>query len=46
MKLSNKELNNIKGGGFFTATGTIIATLIAAFTFGVLDGIVNPQKCN
>lgn len=45
-KLNNYELNNARGGGIFTVTGAVVATLIAAFVFGILDGIVNPQECN
>lgn len=46
MKLKSNELIDTKGGGIFTTTTAIVATLISAFIFGVLDGIVNPQKCN
>lgn len=45
-KLNNYELSNVKGGGFLSATTAVVATLIAAFIFGVIDGIVNPQSCN
>lgn len=46
MKLNNYELKDINGGGFWTTTTVIIVSLAAAFLFGVLDGIVNPQECN
>ena len=43
--LTNIELNNVKGGAFkwglaFALTG------IFSFIAGVIDGIINPIKCN
>lgn len=47
MKLNDEELSNINGGasklfyGFLAGAGALI-TLIA----GIIDGYLNPQKCN
>ena len=44
MKLSNKQLKNIKGGA---SAGWIIGGIVAGITFlaGVLDGYFRPFKC-
>ncbi len=45
MKLENSSLYNINGGGFSLSLGIII-TAAVVFVAGILDGIVNPQKCD
>lgn len=44
-KVNEKDLEKIQGGGF---SWGIAAGIIAAVTFivGVVDGYVNPIKCN
>ena len=45
-KLSNEEMLNIRGGAIKTR---LIAALIGGlitFVAGLVNGIVNPQKCN
>ena len=44
-KIHDKELEQVEGGGF---SWGIAAGVIAAITFivGVVDGYVNPIKCN
>lgn len=43
MVLNNDEMFEVKGGGFalWAAIGSAVI-----FVIGVIDGIVNPQKCN
>jgi hypothetical protein len=43
IKLENKELENIRGGGFGFLIG--IGAFIT-FLIGVIDGYVRPLKCN
>ena len=45
MKLNNEEMLNVKGGAFRYGIFTIIGGL-AVFVIGVINGLVNPQKCN
>lgn len=44
-KVEDNELKNIQGGGF---SWGIAAGIVAGITFiiGVIDGYVNPVKCN
>ncbi len=43
-KLSNEEMKKIEGGvNWLVVT---IATGAISFLIGVIDGIVNPKKCN
>ena len=45
-KLTNEEMLNIKGGGIkFRLIGVAIGGLIT-FVAGLINGLVNPQKCN
>ena len=45
MELNNNELFKIYGGfGKFNAL--TIASAVIAFLAGLVDGFVNPQKCN
>jgi len=43
--LSERELNEIYGGGFSFGLSIIIAGLIT-FAIGIIDGYVRPLKCN
>lgn len=44
-KLNDKELVNIKGGGI--SIGVVIGiSALVVFVVGVIDGFVNPEKCN
>lgn len=43
-KISDDELNDIKGGIGFWAIAGIISAVI--FIVGVLEGITRPVKCN
>ena len=43
MKLTNKELKEIQGGGIGTY---ILIGGIIVFLIGVVDGYVRPLKCN
>ena len=47
MKLNNEELMNIEGGAIklFAAIMFGIGAL-AAFVTGIVDGYLNPTKCN
>lgn len=42
-KLNEKELNDVKAGGF--GTGLLIAAGIV-FAIGIVDGYVRPLACN
>lgn len=42
--LSEKELNNVSGGGI--KTWAFIAVGIFVFATGVIDGYLRPLKCN
>ncbi len=43
-KLSNEEMKKIEGGvNWLVVT---IATGAISFLIGVIDGLVNPKKCN
>ena len=42
-RLEKNELEEIKGGGFWKAVA-IIAGVV--FVIGLIDGIVNPKRCN
>ena len=45
-KLSNEEMLDIKGGAIkYKLIGVIIGGLIT-FVAGLVNGLVNPQKCN
>lgn len=43
MKLTNKELKEIKGGGVGTY---LLIGGIVIFVIGVIDGYIRPLKCN
>lgn len=44
-KINDNELEKVQGGGF---SWGIAAGVVAAITFivGVIDGYINPAKCN
>ena len=44
-KLSENNLKNVKGGG---VNWTLMAGIgaVASFVIGVIDGLINPKKCN
>ena len=44
-ELNNNELFKINGG-FTQIGGLTIASAIIAFLAGLIDGYINPQKCN
>ena len=44
-KLSNDKLKNITGGGINWSIAAGISAL-ASFLIGVIDGLINPKKCN
>ncbi len=43
--LTNKELNEINGGGINLGIGVLIGAGIT-FLIGVIDGFFRPLKCN
>ena len=43
--LTNNELKQIKGGGISVGAGLLIAAGVV-FVIGVIDGLMNPKKCN
>lgn len=45
-RLSNEDMMNIKGGGVAAKfiAGLIGGTIV--FLIGVVDGLINPKKCN
>lgn len=44
-KVDDKELRQIKGGGINWSLIAGIGT-VASFLIGVIDGLINPKKCN
>ena len=44
-KMTNEEMKNIKGGGI---NWTLMAGIgaFASFLVGIIDGMINPKKCN
>ena len=44
-ELNNEEMLNIKGGAFGYKLASIIGGAII-FVIGVIDGFMNPKKCN
>ena len=43
--MSNKQLQEIKGGGINWGLMAGIGAF-ASFLIGVIDGVMNPKKCN
>lgn len=45
-ELSNEEMLNIKGGALkFKMIGAVVGGIVV-FIIGVVNGLVNPQRCN
>ena len=44
-KVSNEKLKNVKGGGVNWSLMAGIGA-VASFLIGVIDGLMNPKKCN
>ena len=44
-KLNNEEMLNIKGGAISWKVAAAIGSAIV-FIIGVVDGLINPKKCN
>ena len=44
-KVNNEQLKNVKGGGVNWGMLAGIGAF-ASFLIGVIDGIINPKKCN
>ena len=44
-KMTNDEMKNVKGGGI---NWTLMAGIgaFASFLVGIIDGMINPKKCN
>lgn len=43
--MTNNEMKNVKGGGINWGIMAGIGAF-ASFLVGVIDGIINPKKCN
>lgn len=44
-KINNEQLKNVKGGGVNWGLMSAIGAL-SSFLIGVIDGLINPKKCN
>lgn len=44
-KIDNKQLKEIKGGGINWGLMAGISA-VGSFLIGVIDGLINPKKCN
>lgn len=44
-KINNEQLKNVKGGGVNWSLMAGIGAL-TSFLVGVIDGLINPKKCN
>ena len=44
-KINNEQLKGVKGGG---VNWSLVAGIgaVASFLIGVIDGLINPKKCN
>lgn len=44
-KINNEQLKRVKGGG---VNWSLVAgvSAVASFLIGVIDGLINPKKCN
>lgn len=45
MKLNNEEMSKVMGGAISFKIAAIIGGIIV-FAVGLIDGIINPKKCN
>ena len=46
MELNNEEMLVVKGGGISSKLIWGIVGGVIVFALGIIDGIVNPKKCN
>ena len=46
MKLNNEEMLDVKGGGISSKLIWGIVGSALVFLVGLMDGLVNPKKCN
>ena len=44
-KINNEKMQNIKGGGINLGLAAGVGAFVS-FIVGVIDGIINPAKCN
>jgi len=44
-KINNEQLKNVRGGGINWGLMAAIGA-IGSFFIGVIDGLINPKKCN
>lgn len=44
-KISDKQLTQVKGGGINWSLMAGIGA-VASFFVGIIDGLINPKKCN
>lgn len=45
-KISNKNLEKIKGGASITVWGGVLIAAAIVFISGLIEGITNPPRCN
>ena len=45
MKLNNEEMLNVKGGAITAKLASLIGGAVI-FLIGLVDGFINPKKCN
>jgi len=45
-KLNNEEMINLKGGAISYKAIIALVGAGVAFLIGVIDGLINPRKCN
>ena len=43
--LNNEEMFNVKGGGLSAGLKALIGGAVV-FLIGLIDGLINPQRCN
>lgn len=46
MILSNEEMFNVKGGAFKVSAFAGLLGGAIVFLIGLIDGLINPQRCN
>jgi len=44
-KLNNEEMINVKGGAISWKIASVVGAGLV-FVIGLIDGLVNPKKCN
>ena len=45
MRLNNEEMLSVKGGAITTKIASLIGGAVI-FLIGLVDGFINPKKCN